>query len=197
MTFHSFALWCLCLSVMLCCSGCGPTQVTNSWEGFGKTMMDAGRRHDVNYLVNSLSFSDDIIIGEWFLKTYLQNRPSAKYIPPEKKPQLSRIVQIYNKHILLFLRSYEHILDGELACVATSPQREYKGIDSRSVVIWIRKDEKYHGMFISQAVQTPWGIKVNDWNNQEGMLPWKKTANLVRSDIGSCPFPKSIGFTYA
>jgi hypothetical protein len=187
----------ICLLLLSLSSACGPTEpirTSGVWEEFGQSVVDAGERKDVNYLVKNLSFSNPDI-GKWVIEK-LHDDPNIQYAPPSHEPQESELIAVYTKDVELFLRSYEHLFNEEIARVTTSQPHDFQGIESRSVVIWFQKDGKYHGMYIAQAVQTTWGIKVNDWTGQKGDLPWKQTANLVRDNLESCVYPESIDFTY-
>jgi len=117
--------------------------------------------------------------------------------------------------IRTYLRSYEHVFEGEPVKVVTRPVQlfpmtaEYQKLsdairmryDPRAVIIWMKGAEKFYGIFIPEVYKTREGPRVSLWFKGVPPVSYATGAEIVRviaflesPSLARCGFPSRISF---
>jgi len=173
------------------------TTPREEWFYFAKDMLEYGQANDVTAMVTELSLSE-LDLGKEVMNKLIKANPDLEYRPPTQSPNQDKINSDYREEVEIFTRSYQDLFSGQLVCV-TSPLKDLKGIDSYTVIIWVKKDEKTHGIKIDDVLRTSKGLKVNSWIGSRGYPPTpgaqlhKKRA-LIEDE--ECRHPDTIRYEY-
>jgi multisubunit Na+/H+ antiporter MnhB subunit len=173
------------------------TTLREEWFYFAKNVLEYGRDNNVTAMVTELSLNDPDL-GEEVMNKLVKANPNLEYRPPTKPTNQDEINSAYQEEVEIFIRSYQDLFGGQLSCV-TSPLKDFKGIDSYSVIIWVKKDEKTYGIKIDDVFRTSKGLKVNSWIGSRGYpttpgSQLRKKRALIEDE--ECRHPNTIQYEY-
>lgn len=141
--------------------GCGGRSEESEWKEFSDKFFSETRGKDEKALLE-LSWLDRQFIKE-------------NAVDPEVDigEAISEMQQDYMEDIAIYLNSYEDLFSCEPAVMTRYPHEfsqvpKLKELDPMIVVIWVKKDSKYHGIYIPCVVKTSDGRKVMDWLKLSG-----------------------------
>jgi len=190
-------------SIMFFCSlglfviSCSKPSPREEWFYFAKSVLEYSKSGNTEALVKELSLSD-VELGKEVMLKLVKANPDLEYVPPAQPPNGEKIFSDYREEVEIFLRSYKDLFDGQLACV-TSPLKDIKGIDSHSVIIWVKKDGKVNGIKIDEVFRTSKGLKVNSWVGSRGYPPDPGAKLYIKRAIledENCEHPETIQYEY-
>jgi len=173
------------------------TTPREEWFNFANNVLEYSQANNVTAMVTELSLSD-LNLGKEVMNELVKANPDLEYRPPTQPPNQDKINSDYREEVEIFIRSYQDLFDGQLACV-TSPLKDLKGIDSHSVIIWVKKGEKTYGIKIDDVLRTSKGLKVNSWIGSRGYpttpgAQLRKKRALIEDE--ECRHPDTIQYEY-
>lgn len=176
---------------------CDRTKPREEWFYFAKDVLKHGQDNNIIAMVTELSLSD-LDLGREVTKRLTQANPNLEYRPPAQPANQDKINSAYQEEVEIFIRSYQDLFGGQLACV-TSPLKDLKGIDSHAVIIWVKKGEKLYGIKIDDVYRTSKGLKVNSWIGSRGYpanpgAQLRSKRALIEAD--KCKHPDTIKYEY-
>jgi len=183
-------------------SRAGPQDERSLWLGFGETVQAAGKARDHTALVEELSLYK-IPEGREFAEKVLAHNPDVTLQEGFGDLTQSQAREAMTEDVNLFLNSYGDLFDGQLACVTPAQLDLLKGPELYSVIIWVEKGGKFHGVKVDRVWKEENRLKVVTWafldgyylSLGEGAVTTKR-ALLEADTIEACTHPEEIQYKY-
>jgi len=136
--------------------GCDRIDGESEWRVFSNKFFSGTRAKDEKTLLDL----------SWVDKEFLKENTDDPKVDIDKA-----IMEMKQEHMVdipIYLNSYEDLFPCEPAVMTRYPHEfsqvpHLKGLDTMIVVIWVKKNGKYHGIHIPCVVKTSKGRKVMDW----------------------------------
>lgn len=192
----AFAILVAAVAVVLQTS-CSRRSETSTIKDFAQTIGDYLPDRNVDALVKRCSIKANHVY-DWQKELAKQQGASELIL---NKPLTDDALAEASREVLdKFIHSYDDLLDGELHSFSA---REDTIDKFCTMILWIKKDNAYHGVYVHAAIQTKDGFRVMDWLGPIA-YPGRSFDSLVSKRLilsvdrkEDCQFPRSgLRFKY-
>jgi hypothetical protein len=178
--------------VLVILQGCAAKRL-EPWPQFMHAVIKSAQDRNYDKLTQELSLHRHEDIEAFYRQASILKAGSPQNIPTD--------TELYNamyEDVKMFVRSYEDLFSGKPVTYSTR-RFAMEGVDLLSVILWVQRDDAFHGILIHAVWQRSDEFKVLEWvytNPASDPHLFKKTARLKVDDLQDCEFPSVMEFDY-